>query len=313
MNFEKETLPNFLIVGAPRCGTTAMYNYLDRHPQIFMSPVKEPCFFSLPAMKFPHKGIEDDVWERSLVTNLKDYKSLFAGAKNEVRRGEASPDYLFRYETAIPGIRELLGDITIIIMVRNPVDRAFSAYWLLRKLQREHLSFEEALEQEQSRIDDNYSYIWHYQRLGHYSQAIMAYQQEFSTVGVFLFEDFKREPTKHLCRVYQLLNVNPEFQQSVATVYNASGEVTSPLLFAFLTQSNPVKAALKPVVDLAFPETKRRHLIEDWKSRLVVMPKMKTETRRRLISLYRDDILKFQELIGRDLRHWLEEDDDGNE
>ena len=138
-------LPNFLIIGASKCVTTALYYYLKQHKDISFPTLKEPKYFSSIFQKFPHKGIGDESVDLYAIKSLKEYKKLFKKISN-IRVGEASPDTMYFYKDTIPKIKETLGDIPIIIMLREPVERAFSAYMYLRRDSREKLSFREALE-----------------------------------------------------------------------------------------------------------------------------------------------------------------------
>jgi hypothetical protein len=136
-------LPNFLIVGASRCGTTSLYHYLKEHPNIFMSSIKEPSFILSQFSKVPKNGIGDD--RQDYIDNFDDYCRLFERAGDRKAIGEASSHNLYHYEKAIPTIRKFLGDPKIIIAIRNPVEKAYSAYTFLVSENREYLTFEEGL------------------------------------------------------------------------------------------------------------------------------------------------------------------------
>ena len=120
-------LPNFLIVGAAKCGTSSLHNYLNQHPDIFMPSynklgmkVKEPRFLIKDLVK---NRLPNGVW------SFEEYKSLFTDVKNAKLVGESTVLYLYYYEHAIKNIKHYLGkDVKIIIMLRNPIDRAYSAY-----------------------------------------------------------------------------------------------------------------------------------------------------------------------------------------
>ncbi|MGQ9662575.1 MAG: sulfotransferase domain-containing protein [Kiritimatiellia bacterium] len=131
------TLPNFLIVGAPKAGTTSLFDYLGQHPEVYTPPVKEPCFFSSGLPAFTH--------------DLAEYEALFAGQTTQTAIGEASTTYLYDPDAA-RRIHDLLPEARIIIMLRNPAERAYSE-WAYNALQLacEPLSFEAALEAEEER------------------------------------------------------------------------------------------------------------------------------------------------------------------
>ena len=151
-------LPNFLIIGASKCGTTSLYYYLKQHPEISFSDLKEPKYFSSVNESFPHNGIGDKSVDKYAIKSLTEYKSLFADLHNK-RVGEASPDTLYFYDKTASLIKETLGDIPIIIMLRNPVKRAFSAFMYLKRDSREKLSFRDGLLAENRRLKDNWDFI----------------------------------------------------------------------------------------------------------------------------------------------------------
>ena len=121
-------LPNFLIAGAAKCGTSSFYYYLHKHPQIYMSAIKEPHYFSSQNVDINYRGIGDD--KRPVITEFEDYCKLFMDVKDEIAIGEASADTLSTWQTSIPAIKDKLIDPRIMILLRNPVDRAYSAYYI---------------------------------------------------------------------------------------------------------------------------------------------------------------------------------------
>ena len=124
------TLPNFLIIGAAKSGTTALYRYLYDHPEIYMSERKELHYFSYPETSKLTKG--PHTYKRLSVSTLAEYMTFFDGARDEIAIGEASPSYLYLPGTA-ERIYQLLPNVKIIAILRNPVERAFSAYMHARR------------------------------------------------------------------------------------------------------------------------------------------------------------------------------------
>src|SRR5882762_10194104 len=139
-------LPNFFIVGAMKAGTTSLYHYLDQHPQVYMSPIKEPCYFSsetrpenmgpefqeqaLRGIRDTREDIRGPMREKrlaGLVVDWEDYVSLFRDVKGEIAIGEASIRYLWS-KMAPENIRSRITAAKIIMVLRNPADRAFSEY-----------------------------------------------------------------------------------------------------------------------------------------------------------------------------------------
>jgi hypothetical protein len=228
-------LPNFLIVGFPKCGTTSLYNYLNQHPQIYMPLIKEPGFFT---RAWPH-----------LVKTVEDYKALFADVTGEIAIGEASPMYIEDPEVPDRIIDILGADVKIIIMIRNPIDRAYS-FWghLHYHSMVEPLSFEDALKAENDRHASEklkeeelyYPGIFMYYRGGLYSQKIQQYLDEFGkeNVKVIIFEEFVRNLEDNIANVYKFLDVDANFMPSL-NQYNIANTPMNKNLQKVL--SNPPK------------------------------------------------------------------------
>src|SRR3954449_7353640 len=189
-------LPNFLIVGAPKCGTTSMADWLREHPDVWVPPEKELAFFDR------EERADDVAW----------YRACFAPARRESAVGEATPTYMTRRET-IDRIAALLPDARLIDMLRDPVDRAYSHYWHWYERKGERRTFAEIVDEElrEERTGDvgrwaparpqGYSYLAH----GHYTRQLDWLEERFppETVHVILFDDLQRDPVgvfKAACR-----------------------------------------------------------------------------------------------------------------
>jgi hypothetical protein len=299
-------LPNFLIAGAAKAGTTSLYYYLNEHPEIYMSPIKEPKFITSNFIKSPFKGIGDEKVEKNIIKNWDSYLELFSGVKEEKAIGEASVDNLYYYEQSIFYIKKFLGDVKIIIILRNPIERAFSSYLHLVRDNREFLTFEEALEQEEIRKKENWEFIWHYKSVGFYYNQVKAYLENFSNVKIYLYDDFKENPLKVVQDIYRFLGVDDSFvPKNIKIQFNVSGIPKNKLLQRFLTKPNMLKKAIKPFVKVLIPKGTRQKIINKLINNNLEKSQMKPEAREYLKDIYREDILKLQELIKRDLSHWL--------
>lgn len=176
-------LPNFLIIGAAKAGTTSLYSYLKQHPDIFMSSWKEPKFFSLEGEKLDFQG-PSQIINTDSINNLESYLELFEGVKDETAIGEASPIYLYSPK-APANIKKYIPDAKLIVVLRHPAERAFSSFAHLIRAGYETLSFEEALEEEPQRIKEKWAPLWYYKEKGFYAQQLERY-----------FELFDREDRK---------------------------------------------------------------------------------------------------------------------
>jgi len=299
-------LPNFLIVGAAKAGTTSLYFYLKEHPEIYMSPVKEPKFITSNFLKFPFKGVGDDLVEKNIIKNFESYQKLFLEVKNEKAIGEASADNLYYYKKSINYIKKILGEVKIIAILRNPIDRAFSAYSHLIRDSREFLTFEDALNQEENRKKENWEFIWYYKDVGFYYNQVKAYLENFSKVKVYLYDDLKKDPLSLVQDIYRFLEVDDSFiPKSVGEKFNVSGIPKNKFLHEFLTTPNVIKSTMKPLVKLILPKRTRQRFINKILQRNLKKPQIDPSTKQYLLNLYKEDIVELQNLIGRDLSSWL--------
>ena len=180
-------LPNLLIVGAAKSGTTSLHNYLNQHPDIFMCSPKEPHFLI-------NKEIGKQRINKGII-DLKDYESLFGEKAHLKYRGESSVMYLSFPEIAIKNIKHYLDDdIKIIIMLRNPVERAYSGYQHVKRYKMmENLSFEDALELGEERYHDikNFTPASRYLELGNYYNQVNVFRKSFDNIHVVIYDDYK--------------------------------------------------------------------------------------------------------------------------
>jgi hypothetical protein len=298
-------LPNFLIVGAPKCGTTSLYHYLNQHPEVHMSPIKEPKFITSHFIRYPSSGIGDARIQENVVKSYEDYCRLFSASPGVKALGEASADTLYYYNNAIQWIKKLIGNPRIIIILRNPVDRSYSAYMSLLREQREFLPFEEALEQEDIRKNNNWEYIWYYKDVGLYFNQVKAYMEHFDRVNVYLYDDLKNNTLGLMKNLHEFLEVDSSFVPDINLQYNISGVPKNMFLHKLLTEANVLKSVLKPFLRMIMNDKMMERTIENLKIRNLKRPHMKHVVRRDMENFFREDILRLQELINRDLSNWL--------
>lgn len=285
--------PDFFIVGAPKSGTTSLYSYLTQHPGVFMPVNKEPHFF------YNRRSPGSPVLKEK---DLGGYLSLFEGIPDDIRVGEASTSYLWSANAARE-IKELQPRAKIAMVLRNPVDRAYSQYWNHVRDCREHLGFEEALEAEEKRIRQGKWHAFYYVECGRYTRQVLRYLYAFGreSVRVYLFEDIIRD-TEGLCRdMFSFVGVDPTFPIKVEKVYNRGGPPKSRLVSRLLS------SRIKKPIGRALPVCWKRGLGEWLRERnRKEVPPMDALTRAGLQRRLREDILSLEELIGRDLSHWRE-------
>jgi len=290
------TLPNFVIIGAIKGGTTSLYRYLGEHPDVYMCPRKEPLYFAWDPERPRPAG------QQEMCTDLGTYESLFEGAAGAPAVGEASPQYLYSV-VAAGRIRETIPDARLIAILRHPVERALSAYLHLVRDGAETLTFEGALAAEDERRREGWDPIWHYRAVGLYADQVERYCETFDRdqVRFYLHDDFERDPRALVQDVFGFLDVDPSFEPATSVRFNASGVPRRRLLFRLATTENPMRRAARAAV----PQRHRERLRVLAINRSLERPQLAPETRRRLAQSFTDDVRRLQRLLGRDLSHWL--------
>ncbi|HVW23312.1 MAG TPA: sulfotransferase [Candidatus Saccharimonadales bacterium] len=193
--------PNFLIIGAPRCGTTSLHDKLSRHPEIFMSNIKEPHFFSSFDFPFPENEIHH-------VTHNPDvYGRLFEDAGNRLA-GESSTYYLADPE-APAKIKAYNPDMKLIAILRDPVDRAYSQYLQYERRGKQTKTFAETIEL--LLAEPGESPIYDLVMLGRYGEQLQRYYQHFpkKQLLVVMFDDLTKQPVETLAKILNFLGVDP--------------------------------------------------------------------------------------------------------
>ncbi len=182
-------LPTFLVIGAPRSGTTSLWRALGAHPDVFVAPAKELRFFAEPLTPESVDG----------------YRAHFAGWQGERAIGEASPVYLY-FEDRLQRMHELLPDARLVVVLREPVARAYSDYWQRRGDGREERSFADVM------AEGGAIYLHRSRYLRPLRQVCEVYPR--AALHVELFEDLQREPEAVLARVYTHVGVDADFRPS---------------------------------------------------------------------------------------------------
>ena len=178
---------DFLLVGAAKSGTSTLFETLRKHPRVFIPQRKECRYFSCMPGNFvgPKPIAANDV-----IRSPEEYQDLFKEAEPSQLCGDISPDYLYYHQQAIPKILNEIGSqVPIIIVLRNPIDRAYSNYLMKVRERREMLSFEAALKAETERIASHWAWGWGYVEVGLYAEQVKAYLDNFERVLLMLFEE----------------------------------------------------------------------------------------------------------------------------
>ncbi|MCM1981519.1 sulfotransferase family protein [Lyngbya confervoides] len=304
-------LPNFLIIGAAKAGTTSLYAYLQQHPQIFLSTPKEPRFFALAGDTPQYQGPIQLINQGS-VTSWEDYQALFAGASEAaIARGEASTIYLYD-PRAVGRIRHYLPEAKLIAILRNPVDRAYSSYLHLVRDGQETLSFEAALAAEPERIRQGWPPLWHYQQRGYYYAQLKPYYDVFdpAQIKILRFEDLAQNPKALMQELFRFLGVSTDFRPDFTEKQNVSGVPKSQALSYLLNRDNPLKSLSK----ILLPQSLRKAGYRILQRRNTgTKTTLRPDTRAWLTRSYREDMTQLEALLGEDLSSWKTFEDNAHQ
>ena len=314
-----QPLPNFFIVGTGKAGTTSLHSYLRQHPQIYMSPVKEPGYFateiraanlsgplrrhlavqSLALPKILNDGAPFNPYGW-LAGDWQDYERLFQGVNGEKAIGEATAAYLWS-ATAAANIRARLPEARIIMILRDPAERAFSQYLHQLSVGLTGATFRQHLEQCARAGRKKLSHLYPFLEIGLYCDQVKRFLDLFPRehIRIYWYEEAWRQPASLLADVFRFLDVDHTFQPDLSRkrLERRAPRIVGP--HHFLKKFGlwyPLKALVParlraPLRQLAFRPG--RSLAMD------------PNDRRYLIDYYRDDIQRLAALLDRDLSAWL--------
>jgi hypothetical protein len=297
-------LPDFFIAGAPKAGTTAVHAALARHPFLYMSAVKEPKFFLTDGPP-PTKGGPGDVqtyrehvWERG------DYEALFAAAPAGTLRGESTPFYLYRQD-AQRRIHDLVPDARLIVILRDPVERAHSNWTHLWSAGLDPIGdFVLACAEEENRIAAGWADFWHYTSLGRYGEQLQHLYELFPRehVLVFRYRTLVENPARTLDQICSFLGV-PQGIITEIPRENVTAHPQGSLRHRALSRALRASATVSRIVPGASSLTGslERMLQQDspprqpltWQQRQVLIPRFEA------------DIRLLEDITGEDYRDWL--------
>jgi hypothetical protein len=289
--------PNLFVVGAAKAGTTAMYAYLAKHPEIFMTPVKAPSYFAVDL------GVRT-----AYVGHLHRYLGLFAEGQGFPVRGEASPSYLFD-PGAARRIYEFENSARILILLRNPLEAITALHGEARKYgfepRRDFTVALAASDRGRPRLVARHGGFWtRYRDIVRYADQVERYLDVFPKGQVFigLYDDLRADPGALYGQVLEFLGVEPTFRPSFAPLNSYRGDVRSYLVQrAAMRYTGRVGADGRGEMRFARLNRAmvRRNIIQ--RPRTALAPAVRAE----LVADLRPDVEKLALLLGRDLSGWL--------
>src|SRR4051812_25407924 len=307
--------PDFLIVGAPKAGTTALHAALSQHPEVFVTRPKEPKFWLCdgappPAWRGPGDAHSQQEW----IWRDDEYAALFQGARPDAVRGESTPFYLWS-RGAHRRIGESLPDVRLIAVVRDPVDRAYSNWMHLWCDGLEPIGdFQTAFARQDERVRAGWAPFWRYRELGMYGEQLAHLHQHVDPerILVLRYRDIVDDPPAAVDRACRFLGITPGL---VATIPRDNSRSYVPPGWR-PTVLGPVIRAGAHLGQFARPDVWRRAsvpLTERLRTREDARrPRLSPEQRERLVPAFADDVRLLSELTGQDFSDWLSSEAKGS-
>jgi hypothetical protein len=314
-----QRFPDFFLAGAPKCGTTALYRYLNQHPALYLSPIKEPHFFAdevrraafcsqwrsqasarAAAQQEYLRGEVREPFSGGPVEDLADYLKLFRNAGPGQLTGEGSTCYLWS-PSAARNIARVIPGAKILVVLRNPVERAFSQYLHTLTFADRKISFANHIQLALDSPSQLLGEIYPFLHFGLYSSQLARYYQHFppEQIHVGLYDDYVAHPRRFVQQVFRFLGVDADFQPDFSQRYMEPAVPRS-----WLAQRALRGSTLKAAVRSLLPASARAPLRKLFYRRRHAL-QMSAADRNRLADLYRDDVARLSRMLGRDLSAWM--------
>ena len=285
------TLPNFIIIGAYKSGTTSLYYHLRQHPEIFMSRTKEPNFF---AHEKKAELMRQDGLVPKVIDNMDAYLELFSKVSNEKAVGEASPIYLGS-PIAAKRIKETIPDVKLIVILRHPVEAFYSNHYMRIRLGlKTEDDFQErfAVLENRIRSGEIVGPIY-YAHLKRYYDLF-----DSSKIRVYLFEDLIKNSRALMQDIFRFLGVDDTFFPDTSKIHNKGG----------IPRVHKLNVLLKLILKrrkIQRTPFLRNFLLTLQRVNMIQIPPLSSELKSKLTDIFREDIHNLGKLIKRDLSSWL--------
>ena len=308
------TLPTFLVAGAARSGTTGLVEGLRSHPRVFVTDPKEPHYFAFhrTGAHFTAPGDEHTI-NRVSVTDRDAYLALYPQQHDYLSLGDGSVSTLYYHQEALPEVVAMNPAMRLVVMLREPVERAFSSHQYMRARGLEPVEdFLEAVGREQERKDAGWHHIWHYTSMSYYADALEALYDTFprEQVGVWFYDDLNRDYEATVSEVLRFIGAPPVAgEASGVPRVNVSGQPRfAPVhrAIGWATGNERIRTFVKEHTSYRFRERIRRSVLQS--------DPLPTAARRELAPRFVADLQRVRALLGaqrpgadRRLPSWLEE------
>lgn len=298
-------LPDFYVVGAPKCGTTSLYDYLKVSSSIFLPKIKEPQYFAYKNFGnyFKSPNSSNKLKKRSFITNFKDYQKLFSKASNNQVIGDFSTHYLRFSDSFIENISEIYGnkakEIKIIIILRNPVERAYSHFLMRLRDNNEDLSFVDAINPStiENRLKDGYLPSYDYLRFSSYFDDIQKFKAKFPNCRIYNFTDFVKDTKSILNDLISFLQIKSECDAVLNQNFgksNVSGlpkrGILNKLLFKLIFRRN----IIKNLIPIKLRQKSKGFIKQRFGKKLMDKPEMTLEEKKYAQKILEQEISSFE-------------------
>lgn len=300
-------LPDFLVIGAGKSGTTSLNEYFKEHPQVFMCKRKEPNFFAFEMVNPADYELESSrAYFHQSVSKLDEYLSLFEGVKAGQLVGEVSNTYLSS-ELACQRIKHYIPDAKLIAILRHPAERLYSRYYHLVRINEVSVDWADLYDRE--------SEWWKRQDLvdeGFYYAHLKPYYDNFPAENIKLvtYDDFTERTDETVRSIFRFLGIDDSVKIGTDVVYNKSGKVKNKALEKVVGNDSMIIGALRKISPglhgwlKEHPLAKR--ILHSLRNKNVDKPELSATQSREIIDrIYREDLEQLTALTGLDLRSWL--------
>ena len=294
--------PNLFIIGAAKSGTTSLHNYLNQHPNIFMCNPKEPHFLINKEIGVGRIPVG--------ITKKSEYEDLFIEGRDKKYRGESSVMYLMYPEIVIPKIKnKYFANTKIIIMLRNPVERAYSGFHHVKRYNvKENIQdFTEAwkLSEERYFNQKDMTPASRYQELGLYYNQVKLYLKEFQdNLHIIIYDDYKSDFKSEMNKVFDFLEVE-NIEIDAEKRYMVGGwQWENEKMKSLMMNKNRLKSTVKMIIPFKGLRKLIRKIIQ--KKNSVEVKKITEKERIMLKNFYKIDVKKLSVLLNKNLNFWVE-------
>lgn len=299
-----DRVPDFVVAGAARAGSTAVVESLRRRPEVFITQPKEPHYLALGDLGPVFTGPGDDVTINKVIVDTPDeYRRLFSDAPTGALTGEGSVSTLYYYEKSAQRLLDLNPDARLVVILREPVSRAHSSHqYLVNRGYEPVPDFLEAVALESERIAAGWHHLWHYTAMSRYADAMEHLLRVFpeGAVRTWWYDDLMADEERTLAEIHAFLGLAPGQEQLSAGRVNASGTPRRPWMAAGMQMASR-SATLRRVVKAVVPFEARERIRSSNLAATDVAPDIVRE----LAPRFKDDLERLQHVLSSPVpAHW---------